>query len=260
MGKIHATAVIDPSVELGSDVEIGPYAVIGADVKIGAGTVIGPHMRIDGPTVIGERNIFTGSASIGTDPQDLKFGGEKTRLEIGDENVIREFVTISRGTVGGGGITTVGSKCLLMAYAHIAHDCHVGSNVIFANNGTLAGHVEVGDYSTIGALSAIHQFCRVGKHAFLGGNTIITQDVLPFVKTVGARPAKSYGINTIGLERKGFSKESISGLKTAYRLLVRAHLPQAEALEKIEAEVGGIEEVKYFVDFVRGSQTRGFVH
>jgi UDP-N-acetylglucosamine acyltransferase len=260
MARIHATAVIDPSVELGADVEVGAFAVIGADVKIGAGTVIGPHMRIDGPAVIGERNTFTGSSSIGTDPQDLKFGGEKTRLEIGDENMIREFVTISRGTKGGGGITTIGSRCLLMAYSHIAHDCHVGSNVIFANAGTLAGHVEVGDFSTIGALSAIHQFCRVGQHAFLGGNTIVTQDALPFVKTVGARPAKSYGINTIGLERKGFSKDAIAGLKTAYRLLVRAHLRQAEALEQIEAEVGHIAEVKYFVEFVRGSQARGFVH
>ena len=260
MAKIHPTAVIDSSVELGDGVEIGAFAVIEADVRIGAGTVIGPHVRISGPTVIGERNTFTGSASIGTDPQDLKFGGEKTRLEIGDDNVIREFVTMSRGTMGGGGLTTIGSRCLFMAYAHVAHDCHVGSNVIFANNGTLAGHVEVGDFSTIGALSAIHQFCRVGRHAFLGGNTIITQDVLPFVKTVGARPAKSYGINTIGLERKGFSKEAISGLKTAYRLLVRAHLTQVEALERIEAEVGHIDEVKEFVEFVRRSQTRGFVH
>jgi len=260
MAKIHPTAVIDPSVELAADVEVGPFVVIEADVKIGAGTVVGPHVRISGPTVIGERNTFVGSASIGTDPQDLKFGGEKTRLEIGDENVVREFVTISRGTHGGGGITTIGSRCLLMAYSHIAHDCHVGSNVIFANNGTLAGHVEVGDFSTIGAFSAIHQFCRVGKHAFLGGDTIVTQDALPFVKTVGSRPAKSYGINTIGLERKGFSKETVAALKKAYRRLVRAHMPQVEALAAIEAELGDVDEVKYFVEFVRGSQARGFVH
>lgn len=260
MARIHPTAVLDPSVELGDGVDIGPYAVIGEGVKIGADTVVGPHVRIDGPTEIGERNTFTGSASIGTNPQDLKFGGEKTRLVIGDDNVIREFVTMSRGTVGGGGITTIGSRCLFMAYAHVAHDCHVGSNVIFANAGTLAGHVEVGDFATIGALSAIHQFCRVGKHAFLGGNTIVTQDALPFVKTVGARPAKSYGINTIGLERKGFSKESIAGLKSAYRTLLRARLSQAEALEKIESELGHIADVKHFLDFVRGSQARGFVH
>jgi len=260
MAKIHPTAVIDASVELGDHVEIGPFVVIEADVTIGAGTVVGPHVRISGPAAIGERNTFVGSASIGTDPQDLKFGGEKTRLEIGDENVVREFVTVSRGTQGGGGITTIGSRCLLMAYAHIAHDCHVGSNVIFANNGTLAGHVEVGDFATIGAFSAIHQFCRVGRHAFLGGDTIVTQDALPFVKTVGSRPAKSYGINTIGLERKGFSKESVAALKRAYRKLVRSHLPQVEALAAIEAELGEFEEVKYFVEFVRGSQARGFVH
>jgi UDP-N-acetylglucosamine acyltransferase len=260
MAKIHATAVIDPNVELAADVEIGPFAVIEADVKIGAGTLVGPHVRISGPTEIGERNTFTGSASIGTDPQDLKFGGEKTRLRIGDDNVIREFVTVSRGTKGGGGITTIGSRCLFMAYSHVAHDCHVGSSVIFANSGTLAGHVEIGDFATIGAFTAIHQFCRVGEHAFLGGDTIVTQDALPFVKTVGSRPAKSYGINTIGLERKGFSRETVSALKSAYRKLVRAHLPQAEALEKIEAELGHIAEVKYFVEFVRGSQSRGFVH
>lgn len=260
MAKIHATAVVDPSVELGSDVEIGPFAVIEADVKIGAGTVIGPHVRISGPTVIGERNTFTGSSSIGTDPQDLKFGGEKTRLTIGDENVIREFVTVSRGTKGGGGITTIGSRCLFMAYSHVAHDCHVGSNVIFANCGTLAGHVEVGDFVTVGAFTAIHQFCRVGEHAFLGGDTIVTQDALPFVKTVGSRPAKSYGINTIGLDRKGFPKETVSALKSAYRTLVRAHMAQSDALAKIEAELGHVPEVKYFVEFVRGSQSRGFVH
>lgn len=260
MAKIHPTAVIDSSVVLADDVEVGPFAVIEADVTIGAGTVIGPHVRISGPTVIGERNTITGSASIGTNPQDLKFGGEKTRLTIGDDNVIREFVTMSRGTKGGGGITTIGSRCLFMAYSHVAHDCHVGSNVIFANCGTLAGHVEVGDFATIGAFSAIHQFCRVGTHAFLGGDTIVTQDALPFVKTVGSRPAKSYGINTIGLERKGFAKESIAALKTAYRLLVRAHMKQSDALEKIEAELGHVAEVRTFLEFVRGSQSRGFVH
>jgi UDP-N-acetylglucosamine acyltransferase len=260
MANVHAMAVVDPAAELADGVEVGPFAVIGPDVRIGAGTLIGPHVRISGPTEIGERNKFVGSCSIGTDPQDLKFGGEKTRLVIGDENVVREFVTISRGTVGGGGITTVGSKNLLMAYTHIAHDCHVGSSVIFANNGTLAGHVEVGDFSTIGAFTAVHQFCRVGRHAFLGGDTIVTQDALPFVKTVGSRPAKTYGINTIGLERKGFSKETIAALKKSYRTLVRAHLPVAEALDTIEAEFGGVPEVKYFVDFVRSVSSRGFVH
>ncbi len=260
MPKIHAMAFVDPGAELAADVEVGPFAVIGPRVRVGAGTVVGPHVRIGGPTQIGERNKLIGSCSIGTDPQDLKYGGEETRLEIGDDNVVREFVTINRGTAGGGGITTIGSMNLFMAYAHVAHDCHVGSNVVFANNGTLAGHVEVGDFSTIGAFTAIHQFCRVGAHAFIGGDTIVTQDALPFVKTVGSRPAKTYGINTIGLERKGFTKESISALKKAYRTLVRAHRARADALETIESEFGDVAEVKYFVEFVRGSSARGFVH
>jgi UDP-N-acetylglucosamine acyltransferase len=259
MAKIHPTAIIDPGATIGSDVEIGPYAVIGEDVEIGDGTEIGPHVRIMGPTKIGKRNRFTGNASFGTDPQDLKFGGEKTRLEIGDENLFREFVTVNRGTVGGGGITTIGSKNLFMAYSHVAHDCHVGSNVIFANCGTLAGHVEVGDFATIGAFTAVHQFCRVGNHAFLGGDTIVTQDALPFVKTVGSRPAKTYGINHIGLQRKGFPAETVEGLKKAYKLLVRSHLLQAEALERIDAELGSIAEVRYFTDFIKAASKRGIV-
>ncbi|MFA6955366.1 MAG: acyl-ACP--UDP-N-acetylglucosamine O-acyltransferase [Thermoanaerobaculia bacterium] len=259
MAKIHPTAIIDPGATIGHDVEIGPYAVIGEGVEIGDATEIGPHVRISGPTKIGKRNRFTGSASFGTDPQDLKFGGEKTRLEIGDENLFREFVTVNRGTVGGGGITTIGSNNLFMAYSHVAHDCHVGSSVIFANCGTLAGHVEVGDFATIGAFTAVHQFCRVGNHAFLGGDTIVTQDALPFVKTVGSRPAKTYGVNHIGLERKGFAKETVEALRKAYKLLVRSHLMQAEALERIDTELGSIPEVKYFTDFIRAASKRGIV-
>ncbi|HJQ38458.1 MAG TPA: acyl-ACP--UDP-N-acetylglucosamine O-acyltransferase [Thermoanaerobaculia bacterium] len=255
---IKETAIISPDAELAPGVIVGPYAVIGADVKIGAGTVIGPHVRIDGPVTIGERNQFVGQASIGTPPQDLKFKGEKTELRIGDDNVFREFVTINRGTVGGGGITTIGSGNFFMAYAHVAHDCHVGSNTIFANNATLAGHVDVGDFSTIGAFSAVHQFCRVGNHAFIGGGSICTQDVLPFVKTVGNRPAKTYGVNTIGLERKGFSKETVEALQRAYRLLIRSKLKAADALARIEAELGHIAEVRYLVEFVRGSK-RGVI-
>jgi len=259
MAKIHPTAIIDPGATIGQDVEIGPYAVIGEGVEIGDECEIGPHVRISGPTKIGIRNRFTGNASFGTDPQDLKFGGEKTRLEIGDENLFREFVTVNRGTVGGGGITTIGSKNLFMAYSHVAHDCHVGSNVIFANCGTLAGHVEVGDFATIGAFTAVHQFCRVGNHAFLGGDTIVTQDALPFVKTVGSRPAKTYGVNHIGLERKGFAKETVEALRKAYKLLVRSKLMQAEALERIDTELGSIPEVKYFTDFIRAASKRGIV-
>lgn len=258
MAQIDKTAVVSSDAHVASDVTIGAYAVIGAGVSIGSGCNIGPHVRIDGPTRIGERNVIVGSASIGTPPQDLKYTGEKTELVIGNENTIREFVTINRGTAGGGGITTIGSNNFFMAYAHVAHDCHVGSRTIFANNATLAGHVDVGDNSQVGAFSAVHQFCRVGEHAFIGGGSICTQDVLPFVKTVGNRPAKTYGINTIGLERKGFPKETIDALNRAYRILVRSKLPLETALQRLEAEYGPYPEVRYLVEFVRASK-RGFI-
>jgi UDP-N-acetylglucosamine acyltransferase len=255
---IKETAVISPDAVLADGVSVGPYAVIGANVTIGAGTEIGPHVRIEGPTWIGERNRIVGQCSIGTPPQDVKFKGEQTELRIGNDNVIREFVTINRGTAGGGGVTTIASHNFFMAYAHVAHDCHVGSNTIFANNATLAGHVDVGDFATIGAYSAVHQFCRVGEHAFIGGGSICTQDVLPFVKTVGNRPAETYGINTIGLERKGFPKETVEALQRAYRILVRSKLKLADALERIEKEYGGVPEVRYMVEFVRSSK-RGVI-
>jgi UDP-N-acetylglucosamine acyltransferase len=255
---IADSAIVSSEAALADDVVIGPYAIIGAHVSIGAGTVIGPHVRIEGPTAIGERNRFTGHASIGTDPQDIKFQGEKTELRIGNDNLFREFVTVNRGTVGGGAITTIGSENFFMAYSHVAHDCHVGSQTIFANNATLAGHVDVGDFATVGAFSAVHQFCRIGDHAFIGGGTIATQDVLPFVKTVGSRPAKTYGVNTIGLQRKGFPPESIEALQRAYRILIRSRLRLQEALERIDAELGLHSEVRYLADFVRGSK-RGFV-
>lgn len=256
--SIHPTAIISSEATLARDVTVGPYAIIGAGVTIGAGTTIGPHLRIDGPTTIGERNQFVGHSSVGTPPQDVKFKGERTELVIGSDNLFREFVTINRGTLGGGAITTIGSHNFLMAYSHVAHDCHVGSNTIFANNATLAGHVDVGDFATVGAFSAVHQFCRVGDHAFIGGGTIATQDVLPFVKTVGSRPAKTYGINTIGLERKGFSRDTIEALQRAYRLLIRSKLRLEEALTRIETELGFFSEVRYFAEFVRGSK-RGIV-
>jgi UDP-N-acetylglucosamine acyltransferase len=255
---IAETAVIHPDASIAADVEIGPYAVIGAHVTIGAGSIIGPHVRIDGPATIGERNRFIGQASIGTDPQDLKFRGERTELRIGNDNVFREFVTINRGTIGGGAITTIGSGNFFMAYAHVAHDCHIGEQTIFANNATLAGHVDVGDFATIGAFSAVHQFCRVGDHAFIGGGSICTQDVLPFVKTVGNRPAKTYGVNTIGLERKGFPKETVEALQRAYRLLTRSKLPLQEALERMETELGFVSEVRYFAEFIRSAK-RGVI-
>jgi UDP-N-acetylglucosamine acyltransferase len=255
---IAETAVISSEAVLAPDVSVGAYTVIGPHVTIGAGTIIGPHARIEGPATIGERNHIIGQSSIGTPPQDLKFKGERTELRIGNDNVIREFVTINRGTTGGGGITTIGSNNFFMAYSHVAHDCHIGSNTVFANNATLAGHVEVGDFSTIGAFSAVHQFCRVGDHAFIGGGSICTQDVLPYVKTVGNRPAQTYGVNTIGLERKGFPKETIEALQRAYRILTRSKMLLHDALDKIETELGFHAEVRYFAEFVRSAK-RGVI-
>jgi UDP-N-acetylglucosamine acyltransferase len=256
--RIDPTAIVDGQSNVAEDVEIGPYSLIGAHVTIGAGTVLGPFTRIEGPVTIGERNRFFGQSSIGTEPQDLKFKGERTELTIGNDNTFREFVTLNRGTSGGGGVTTIGSSNFFMAYSHVAHDCHIGSNVIFANAATLAGHVDVGDFANIGAFSAIHQFCRVGEHAFMGGFTVATQDVLPFVKTVGNRPAKTYGINTIGLERNGFPKETIEALQKAYRILTGSKQGLEAALVEIDAELSLYPEARYFTEFIRGAK-RGII-
>jgi UDP-N-acetylglucosamine acyltransferase len=258
MPRVHPSAVVSSDAVLGEDVEVGPYAVVGPSVSIGAETKVGPHMRIEGPTTIGERNQFYGHASVGGPPQDLKYRGEHTELTMGNDNVVREFVTINRGTAGGGGITTIGSHNYLMAYAHIAHDCHVGSHTVFANNATLAGHVEIADHATIGAFSAVHQFTRVGEHAFIGGYTVVTQDALPYIKTVGTRAAKTYGVNAIGLQRKDFSPETIEALSRAYRILVRSKMKLQDALEKIESELAMYPEARYLVAFIRESQ-RGII-
>ncbi len=256
---IDATAQVSSEAVVAADAVIGAYVVIGPHVTIGSGCVIGPFTRIEGPTTVGERNHFVGQASIGSPPQDFKYRGERTELVIGNDNVFREFVTINRGTSGGGGRTVIGSHNFFMAYAHVAHDCQISSNAIFANNATLAGHVEVGDFATIGAFSAVHQFCRVGDYAFIGGATIATQDVLPYVKTVGSRPARTYGVNTIGLERKGFPRETIDALQRAYRILVRSKLKLEEALTRIEDELSISAEARYLAEFVRKSE-RGFIH
>jgi len=258
MAEIDSTAIVSANALLASDVVVGPYAVIGPSVTIGSGCVVGPFTRIEGPAAIGERNQFYGHASIGGPPQDLKYNGEHTELAIGNDNIFREFVTINRGTTGGGGKTTIGNENFFMAYSHVAHDCHVGSHTIFANNATLAGHVEIADYATIGAFSAVHQFCRVGEHAFVGGGSMITQDVMPYAKTVASRDNRSYGINTIGLERKGFSKETVEALQRAYRILIRSKLRVDEALQKIEEELGLFPEARYLVEFVRESK-RGII-
>jgi UDP-N-acetylglucosamine acyltransferase len=249
--SIDPTAVVHAGAQIGDGTVVEPYAVIGEHVRIGRGCRIGASSVIDGHTEIGDGNQIFPFVSIGLIPQDLKFGGEPTRLRIGHRNVIREFVTIHRGTAGGGGITEIGDHNLLMAYTHIAHDCHVGSQTIFANAATLAGHVLVEDYATVGAFSGVHQFCRVGRHAFIGGYSVVTKDALPFAKTVGNR-ARIYGLNTIGLERRHFARESIAKLRRAYRHLL--HSNTSRALAQIEADrTLRCEEVDYLVNFIKTS-------
>jgi UDP-N-acetylglucosamine acyltransferase len=255
--RIHPTAQIDPGASVAPDAVIGPFCVVGEGVRIGPGTVLHAHVVVGGPTTIGEGNRLFPFACVGMEPQDLKFQGEKTTLEIGDRNTLREGVTVHRGTTGGGGATRIGSDNLLMAGTHVAHDCRVGNSVIFANAATLAGHVTVEDGATIGAFSGVHQFCRVGRQAYIGGYSVLTQDAAPYVLTVGNR-AKAYGINVVGLERRGVAAETIQALKQAYRLLFRAHLSQEEALARVRTEMGAIEEVRVLADFIAGSE-RGVI-
>jgi len=257
--SIHPTAVIDKKAEVGSDVLIGPYCVVAPYVRIGNGTQFGPYVSIQSGTDIGDHCRFYGHSSVGTDPQDLKYNGEPTRLEIGRRNVFREFVTINRGTPHGGGVTRIGDDGLFMAYSHVAHDGQVGSHVIFANAATLAGHVSVGDHAQIGAFSAVHQFCRVGPHAFIGGFSVVTRDALPYIKTVGDRnDAKIYGINTMGLQRKGISEDSIEELKQVYRILFRSQLNASDALAKVRERTWAAPEVAVLIEFIENSK-RGFI-
>ncbi len=255
--KIHPTAVVDPSARLADGVSVGPYAVIGPRVEIGGGTRIEAGAHVQGPSRIGEGNRIFPYACVGFAPQDLKYGGEETWLRVGDRNLFREHCTVHRGTGKGGGETTIGDDNLFMVFTHIAHDCHVGNRTVFSNNGTLAGHVEVADDAVVGAFSSVHQFCRLGRHAYIGGYSVITRDALPFVKTVGVKPA-CYGVNRIGLERKGFAPGRIESLEAAYRILVRAKLNTARALERLEQELGSEADVRYLIDFVRASE-RGVI-
>jgi UDP-N-acetylglucosamine acyltransferase len=244
---------VDPAADLGAGVKVGPYSVVGAGVRVGAGTIVDSHVVIDGDTSIGRGNHLYPFASVGLAPQDLKYRGEPTRLEIGDRNTVREFVTLHRGTTGGGGLTRIGSDNLFMAYTHVAHDCLVGSHTIFANGATLAGHVEVGDYATIGAFSGVHQFCRVGIHAFLGGYTVATKDVLPYSKTVGNR-ARIYGVNSLGLARRGMSPETIAAIRAAYRVMLQSRLYTSEAVARLESSTPLVPEVAELVRFIRTAQ------
>jgi UDP-N-acetylglucosamine acyltransferase len=254
MTTIHPTAIVDPAARVGEDCSIGPFCVIGPDVTLGDRCQIGPHCVIHGKVTLAGGNTLISHVAIGGPPQDISYAGEPTEIVIGADNMIREFVTVNRGTKKGGGITRVGGKNLFMAYSHVAHDCQVGDHTIFANAATLAGHVHVGSHSTVGAFSAVHQFCRVGEYAFIGGFSVITKDALPFVKTVGARgDAQIYGINTIGLERKGFKPEVVDALKAAYRILFQSKRLLKDGLAEVEASLSGTPEVAYMVEFIKGS-------
>ncbi len=254
---IHPQALIDPSAELADDVSVGPFTVIGAGVTVGKGTEIGPHVVIGGPTVIGRENKIFAFASVGCDPQDKKYDGEPTRLEIGDRNVIRENCTISRGTVQDTGVTRIGNDNLVMAYVHIAHDCQIGNDAIFANSVTLAGHVVVEDFSILGGFTLVHQFCKVGAHCFTAMNSVISKDVLPFTMISG-HMAKPHGLNVEGLKRHGFTSETIRQLRKAYRIIYRSNLTLDHAVKKLEPMADDCPEIAQLLNFLQ-RVTRGIV-
>ena len=256
---VDPTARVHASARIGAGTIVGAHAVIGPDVTIGARCRIGASAVIDGWTEIGDETHVYPMASVGMAPQDLKYKGERTRLTIGRRNTIREFATINRGTAGGGGHTTIGDDNLLMAYVHVAHDCHIGSRTIFGPHATLGGHVDVQDYANISAGSAVHQFCRVGRHGFIGGYSVVTKDALPFGRTIGSRPARIFGVNSIGLTRRGFTADTVEQLKRAYRYLLQSKLNTSRALTQIEQDTTLTSpEVHYLVEFIRSSQ-RGVI-
>lgn len=256
--SIHPTTIVDPSAKIHPSCKIGPYCTIGANVELGEGCELISHVAIDGPTKIEARNRFFPFSSIGLAPQDISYNGEPTRLEIGDQNVIREFVTINRGTVKGGGLTRVGSHNLIMAYTHIAHDCVIGDHIIMANAATLGGHVIVEDWATVGALCPVHHFVRIGAYAFVGGGTTVTRDVLPFSKTAAERGTRAYGLNAVGLERRGFSKDRIRKIHHAYKVLLASKLNTSQAVEKLRAEDDRGEDVEMLIKFIQTSE-RGVI-
>ena len=251
---VHPSAVVDPSARLGEGVSIGPFTMIGAGVSIGDGTTIGPHCSIHGLTRIGRDNRIVGHAAIGGDPQDKKYGGERVELEIGDRNLVREFVTLNRGTGDGGGITRIGHDNWFLAYTHVAHDCVVGNHCVFSNNATLAGHVVIGDWVIISGFAGAHQFCRVGAHAFLGKGVLVSGDVPPFTMVAGDEHGRPRGINSEGLKRRGFDAERIAAIKRAYRTLYVAGLPLAEAKRQLAEQAQGSEDVRFLLDFIEGGE------
>jgi UDP-N-acetylglucosamine acyltransferase len=250
--KIHPTAIVDPGAIIGKDVEIGPFSIVGPDVEIGDGTRIGPRVIIEGWTVIGKNNQIYAGSIIGNEPQDLKFKGEKTYLFIGDNNIIREYATISRGTLGGGGETRIGNNNLLMSYVHVGHDCQVGNNVIISHGSGIGGHVTIEDRVVIGGLVGIHQFTKIGRMAMVGAHTMVNKDVPPYV-IVDGHPARPYGINIVGLRRNGLSPELRMEIKRAYKILYRSNLNVAQAIEQMEQELAGHEEIDHLLRFLRSA-------
>lgn len=254
---IDPRAIVSPQARLAADVDVGPFSIIGPDVRIGPGTVVGPHAVITGQTTIGANNHIYQFASLGDAPQDKKYAGEPTRLEIGDRNVFRESCTMNRGTTHDKGVTRIGDDNLFMAYSHVAHDCLVGSNTVFANCASLAGHVEIGDWVILGGLSAVHQHCKIGAHAFLAGGAIVTRDVPPYVMVAG-NPSAPHMVNSEGLKRRGFTDEQVRSVREAYRLVYRSDLKLSEALERLEPSAREQPALRLFVDFIRGS-TRSII-
>ena len=255
---IHPTAIVDARARVAESAEIGPYCILGANVEIGARTRLMAHIYVEGTTVMGEDNVVFPYTTIGVGSQDLKYKGEPSETRIGSRNQIREFVTIHRGTEGGGLVTEIGDDNLLMAYVHVAHDARIGSHAVLGNGVTFAGHVSVGDWASIGAFSGVHQFCRVGRHAFIGGYSVITKDVLPFSLTVSPRESTVFGENKVGLERRGFAKSTIDNLHKVFRLLTRSGLNTTQAVERIGAEVEMGPEVEELLAFIASAE-RGFV-
>jgi UDP-N-acetylglucosamine acyltransferase len=255
---IHPTAIVDPAARIDETAIVGPFCVIGAEVEIGARTELKAHVYVEGPTWIGEDNLFYPYASVGVASQDLKYKGERAETHIGSRNKIREFVTIHRGTEGGGLKTVVGDDNLLMAYTHVAHDVQMGSHCVLANAVTLAGHVFIGDWAVIGAFSGVHQFCRIGRHSMIGGYSVITQDVMPFATIVTPRESKAFGANATGLERRGFNATTVENLQNALRLLTRGKLNTSQAIDKIREEIPACEEVEELIAFIQSSE-RGVI-
>jgi len=254
MGGIDSRAIVSPKARIGSGVQIAAFAVVGDDVELGDDCILEPHAVVRGPARMGRKNVFDSFCSVGGDPQDLKFSGEHTEIVAGDGNRFREFCTVSRGTKQGGGVTRIGNDNLFMAYSHVAHDCVVGSNTVFANGATLAGHVTVEDFVNVGAFSPVHQFCRLGRYSYVGACTVITQDVPPFSRVVTERETHCYGVNTVGLERRGFGRERLETIERAFRLLLRSKLNTTQAIEKIRAELNGSPDIRELVEFIETAQ------